>query len=224
MSIDPNYKATLMILNDIESQGLIQFNKEYHDEEFFKNFIQFKKAFSHSMGELIDKSETFQTKQDEMNIFTMYSELCYINSHLDAIKKFLKIIINPIKLEDGFGKNTTLEQMIERICKKMNYSKKLQNSIQGLFLLDFRNAIVQQQYKIHKTGEIVIYPNNGKKHLNIKDLADMSRQATEILDAMFDWSNGKSKTEDKKQETLDGIVSDLTKQVQELDEKLDKLS
>lgn len=224
MSIDPNYKATLMILNDIESQRLIQFNKEYHDEEFFKNFIQFKKAFSHSMGELIDKSETFQTKQDEMNIFTMYSELCYINSHLDAIKKFLKIIINPIKLEDGFGKNTTLEQMIERICKKMNYSKKLQNSIQGLFLLDFRNAIVQQQYKIHKTGEIVIYPNNRKKHLNIKDLADMSRQATEILDAMFDWSNGKSKTEDKKQETLDGIVSDLTKQVQELDEKLDKLS
>ena len=213
-----------MILNDIESKGLIQFNKEYHDEEFFKNFIQFKKAFSHSMGELIDKSETFQTKQDEMNIFTMYSELCYINSHLDAIKKFLKIIINPIKLEDGFGKNTTLEQMIERICKKMNYSKKLQNSIQGLFLLDFRNAIVQQQYKIHKTGEIVIYSNNEEKHLNIKDLADMSRQATEILDAMFDWSNGKSKTEDKKQETLDGIVSDLTKQVQELDEKLDKLS
>jgi hypothetical protein len=186
-----------MILNDIESKGLIQFNKEYHDEEFFKNFIQFKKAFSHSMGELINKSDMFQTKQSEMNIFTMYLELSYINSHLDTIKKFLKIIINPIKLEDGFGKNTTLEQMI-----------------------------TQQQYRIYKSGQIVIYPNNEKmkEYLNIKDLADISIQSTEILDAMLDWSNGKTKSATKKQEGLDEIVGDLTKQVQALDKRLDKLS
>lgn len=215
-----------MILNDIESHGLVQFNKEYHDEEFFRNFIQFKKAFSHSMGELINKLDSFQTKQGEMNIFTMYSELSYINSHLDAIKKFLKIIINPIKLEDGFGKDTTLEQMVKRICKKMNYSEKLQNSIQGLFLLNFQNAITQQQYRINKSGEIVIYPNNKKmkRHLNIKDLADNSMQAAEILNAMLDWSNGKTKTVNKKPEVLDEIVSDLTKQVQALDKKLDNLS
>jgi len=215
-----------MILNDIESHGLVQFNKEYHDEEFFRNFIQFKKAFSHSMGELINKLDSFQTKQGEMNIFTMYSELSYINSHLDAIKKFLKIIVNPIKLEDGFGKDTTLEQMVKRICKKMNYSGKLQNSIQGLFLLNFQNAITQQQYRINKSGEIVIYPNNKKmkRHLNIKDLADNSMQAAEILNAMLDWSNGKTKTVNKKPEVLDEIVSDLTKQVQALDKKLDNLS
>jgi hypothetical protein len=215
-----------MILNDIEAKGLVQFNKEYHDEEFFRNFIQFKKAFSHSMGELINKLDSFQTKQDEMNIFTTYSELSYINSHLDAIKKFLKIIINPIKLEEGFGKNTTLEQMVKRICKKMNYSEKMQNSIQGLFLLDFSNAITQQQYRINKAGEIVIYPNNKKikRHLNIKDLADNSMQAAEILDAMLDWSNGKTRTVNKKPEILDEIVSDLTKQVQALDKKLDNLS
>ena len=215
-----------MILNDIESKGLVQFNKEYHDEEFFRNFIQFKKAFSHSMGELINKLDSFQTKHDEMNIFTTYSELSYINSHLDTIKKFLKIIINPIKLEEGFGKNTTLEQMVERICKKMNYSEKMQNSIQGLFLLDFRNAITQQQYRINKSGEIVIHPNNKKikRHLNIKDLADNSMQAAEILDAMLDWSNGKTRTVNKKPEILDEIVSDLTKQVQALDKKLDNLS
>jgi hypothetical protein len=215
-----------MILNDIEAKGLVQFNKEYHDEEFFRNFIQFKKAFSHSMGELINKLDSFQTKQDEMNIFTTYSELSYINSHLDAIKKFLKIIINPIKLEEGFGKNTTLEQMVKRICKEMNYSEKMQNSIQGLFLLDFSNAITQQQYRINKAGEIVIYPNNKKikRHLNIKDLADNSMQAAEILDAMLDWSNGKTRTVNKKPEILDEIVSDLTKQVQALDKKLDNLS
>ena len=215
-----------MILNDIESHGLVQFNKEYHDEEFFRNFIQFKKAFSHSMGELINKLDSFQTKQGEMNIFTIYSEVSYINSHLDAIKKFLKIIVNPIKLEDGFGKDTTLEQMVKRICKKMNYSEKLQNSIQGLFLLNFQNAITQQQYRINKSGEIVIYPNNKKmkRHLNIKDLADNSMQAAEILNAMLDWSNGKTKTVNKKPEVLDEIVSDLTKQVQALDKKLDNLS
>lgn len=215
-----------MILNDIESQGLIQFNNEYHDEEFFRNFIQFRKAFSHTVGELINKSDTFQTKQEELNIFTMYSELSFINSHLDAIKKFLKIIINPIKIEEGFGKDTTLEQMIKRICRKMNYSEKLQNSIQGLFLLDFRNAVKQQQYIISKSGEIVIYPNEKrmKKYLNIKDLAEMSIQSSEILEAMFDWSNGEIKTGNEKQEVLDEIVEDFTKQVQELDKKLDNLS
>lgn len=215
-----------MILRDIESKGLVQFNKEYHDEEFFRNFIQFKKAFSHSMSELISKSDTFQTKQEEINIFTTYLELSYINSQLDAMKKFLKIIINPIKLEEGFGKESTLEQLIKRICKKMNYSVKMQNSIQGLFLLDFRNAITQQQYRIQKSGEIVIYPNNEKmkKTLNIKDLADDSKQATGILEAMFDWSNGKVRTNDEKHEMLDSIVSDLTKQVQELDEKLKNIS
>ncbi|AFS82820.1 hypothetical protein [Candidatus Nitrosopumilus sediminis] len=226
MSFDPNYKATLMILNDIESQGLIHFNKEYHDEDFFRNFIQFRKAFSHSMSELISKLETFQTKQEEMNMFTTYSELSYINSQLDAIKKFLKIIINPIKLEDGFDKDSTLEHMVKRICKKMNYSEKMQNAINGLFLLDFKNAITQQQYRIHESGEMVIYPNDKKmkKYLNIKDLADNSKQAAEILDAMFDWSNGKVRTEYEKPEILDDIVSDFTKQVQELDKKLDNLS
>ncbi len=215
-----------MILNDIESQGLIQFNKEYHDEEFFMNFIQFKKAFSHTIGELINKLDTFQTKQEEVNIFIMYSELSYINSHLDIIKKFLKIIINPTKIEDGFGKDTTLEQMVKRMCKKMNYSEKLQNSIQGLFLLDFRNAITQQQYRIYKSGEIVIYPNEKKmkKHLNIKNLTDMSIQSTEIFEAMLDWSNGKIKTENEKQEILDEVVDDFTKQVQALDKKLNDLS
>ena len=63
-----------------------------------------------------------------------------------------------------------------------------------------------------------------KEHLNIKDLADISIQSTEILDAMLDWSNGKIKTATKKQEGLDGIVRDLTKQVEALDKRLDKLS
>lgn len=226
MSLNSNYKATLVILKDIESHGLIQFNKEYHDEGFFRNFIQFKKAFSHSMSELISKSDMLQINHEEMRIFMTFSELSYINSHLDLIKKFLKIVIDPIKLEEGFGKDTTLAQMVNRICKKMNYSERLQNSIKGLFLLDFANAVTQQQYRIHKSGEIVIYPKDEemKKQFNIKELADNAIQATDILEAMLDWANGKTRTEDKKTEILDNIVNDLTKQVQDLDKKLDNLS
>jgi len=214
-----------MILKDIESRGLVQFNKEYLDEEFFKNFIKFRKSFSHSMAELVSKLDTFETKNEELTNFIIYSELSYINSHLDAIKKFLKIIINPIKLDEGFGKDTILEQMIERICKKMNYSDKLQNSIRGLFLLEFREATTQQQFVIEKTGDLVInHKNENKMQLNIKDLADYSSQAMEILAAMFDWSNNKIQEPEKNSDGLDDLVSNLTKQVQELDKKLDNLS
>jgi len=207
-------------------QGLVKFNKEYLDEEFFKNFIKFRKAFSHSLSEIISKLDTFSTKNEEMANFVIYSELSNVNFHLDAVKKFLKIIINPIKLEEGFGKNTTLEQMIERICKKMNYNEKLQKSIRGLFLLDFREATTQQQFIIEETGRLIIYHKDEKKkqHLNIKDLADCTSQAMEILSAMFDWSNDKTREPEKRSNRFDEIVSDLTKQVQELDSKLDKLA
>ena len=214
-----------MILKDIELQGLVKFNKEYLDEEFFKNFIKFRKSFSHSMAELVSKLDTFETKNEELTNFIIYSELSYINSHLDAIKKFLKIIINPIKLDEGFGKDTTLEQMIERICKKMNYGDKLQNSIRGLFLLDFREATTQQQFVIEKTGDLIInHKKENRIQLNIKDLADYSSQAMEILSAMFDWSNDKTQEHEKNPDGLDNLVSDLTKQVQKLDDKLDSLS
>jgi len=225
LTLDPNYKATVIILKDIESQGLVQFNKEYLDETFFKNFIKFRKAFSHTMSELISKLDTFETNNGELTNFIIYSELSFINSHLDAIKKFLKIIINPIKLEEGFGKYTTLEQMIERICKKMKYNEKLQKSISGLFLLDFRDATTQQQFTIEKTGNLIIYHKDERQNeLNIKDLADYSSQAMEILAAMFDWSNGKTLETEQKPDSLDGLVIDLTKQVQELDKKLKELS
>ena len=95
----------------------------------------------------------------------------------------------------------------------MNYSKKMQNAIHGLFLLNFMDAVTQQQYRIFKSGEMVIHPDNErmKNRLNIKDLADSSRQATEILEAMLDWSNGKIRTINEKPEMVDEIVKDVTK-------------
>ena len=226
MSNNPNYKATFVILDDFEAHGLVQFNKEYHDEEFFQNFVEFEKAFSNSIYELVSKLDTFQTNHDEMAVFIIFSELSYIDSHLEVIKKFLKIIINPTQLKGGFDENTTLNQMITKICNKMQYSEKLKNSIRGLFLLDFINAIVYQQYLIYKNGDLVIYPKDAKmkKYLNIKDLTDNALQVMAILDAMLDWANGKGKSEDKKTEALDKVVKDLTKQVEALDKKLDRLS
>ena len=108
----------------------------------------------------------------------------------------------------------------------MNYNQKLQNSIRGLFLLDFKDAITHERFIIEKAGYLIINPNESKiqKQLDIKDLADYASQAMEILAAMFDWSNGITKNQEKKPDKLDDIVSDLAKQVQELDKKLDKLS
>ena len=63
-----------------------------------------------------------------------------------------------------------------------------------------------------------------KKYLNIKDLVDDALQVMTILDAMLNWSNGKVKPIDKKTEALDAVVRDFTKQVEELDKKLDRLS
>ena len=225
MSLDPNYKAVLVILKDIEAHGMVQLNKEYQDDDFFQNFIEFKKAFSHSMSELVSKLDIFQTKPEEIIIFTVYSELSYINSHLEVIKKFFKTIINPEKINGGFDDDTTLEEMIKKICNNMQYSEKLKNSIRGLFLADFRDAIVHQHYLIDKKGELIIYPQEKRKQiLTLKNLADKALQIMEIFDAMLDWANGKTRTENKKSQGLDEIVGDLTKQVDVLDKKLDKLS
>ena len=224
MSLDPNYKAVLVILKDVEAHGMVQLNKEYQDEDFFQNFIEFKKAFSHSMSELVSKLDTFQTKPEEMIIFTVYSELSYINSHLEIIKKFLKTIINPKKV-GGFDEDTTLEEMIKKICNNMQYSEKLKNSIRGLFLADFRDAIAHQHYLLDKKGELIIYPQEERRQvLTLKDLADKALQIMEIFDAMLDWANGKTRIENKKTHALDEIVGDLTNQVDVLDKKLDKLS
>ncbi len=226
MGQDPNYKAIFVILNDIESHGLVQFNEEFFDEEFFRNFVEFEKSFSHSISEIISRIDSFQTNHEEMSIFAIYCEFSYIYSHLEAIKKFLKIIINPTKLKGGFDENTTLEQMIKRVCNKMQYSEKLKNSIRGLFLEDLREAAIHQNYRIYENGNLVIHPNNEKlkKQLNIKDLVDYSVQVMTIFDAMIDWSDGKEKTVDKKNEPIDRIIRELIKQVELLDRKLDRLS
>ncbi len=225
MISDPNYKATFVILNDLEAHGLVQFNEEHLDEEFFINFIEFQKAFSNLFSELIVKLDSFQTKRDEMIIFAIYSELSFINSHLEVMKKFLKIIVDPSKIKANFDEKISLTQMIRKICNKMQYSEKLKNSIRGLFLADFETAVSTQQYLISGGGNLIIYPKDKliRKSLNLNDLYDDAIQVRTIFDAMIDWSNGKPKSANKKNKVLD-TVKELIKQVEELDGKLDKLS
>jgi len=158
-------------------------------------------------------------------MFAIYSESCYIISHLDIMKIFLKIIINPQKIKGGFDDETPLGILTKKICNKMQYSQKLKNSIQGLFLEDFLDAITNQKYLIHKNANLVIYPNDEKmkKYLNLEDLYDYTLQVVAIFDAMLDWSNGPNTTE-KIPTELDRIVDDFKKQVETLDRKLEKLS
>jgi len=214
----------LVILNDIESRGLVQFNKESCDEDFFKNFLDFEQSFSNSIHKLTTKFDVSQN-DDEIIVFTIYLELSFIISHLDVINRFLKIVINPSMLKGEFDENTTLHQIITKICNKMQYSEKLKKSIRGLFLVDFRNAIFTQQYMIYKNDDLVIYPNDAmlKKHFSIKDLTDHSLQVMTMLEAMIDWSNGGKKTTDNTTSALYELVYDMRKQVEILDKKLDRL-
>lgn len=220
---DANYRATLVILNDIESHGLVQFNKQYCDEEFFKNFIDFQQSFSNSFHKVANRLGSAQNR--EMMVFTIYSEMSFVMSHLDVINKFLKIIVNPAKLKGGFDEYTSLHQMITKICNKMQYSEKLKNSIRGMFLLNFRNAILTQQYRIYQNDDLIIYPNDEtlKKHFSIKDLVDCSLQVMAMLEAMLDWSNGGKKSIDNSTSALYSLVDDMKKQVELLDKKLDRL-
>lgn len=226
MSNDPNYKATLVLLDDFEVHGLVQFNKENFDEEYFKNFLEFQKAFTHSFGELVGKLDPFANGYENLIMFAIYSELCFIVSHLDIMKIFLKIVINPQKIKGGFNDETTLGMLIKKICNKMQFSEKLKNSVRGLFLEDFRDAITHQNYLIYKNANLVIYPNDEKlkKHLNLEDLYNYSLQVMAIFDAMIDWSNGPNSTSDRPATELDRIVDDFKKQVETLDRKLEKLS
>ena len=226
MSNDPNYKATLILLDDFEVHGLIQFNKENFDEEYFKNFLEFQKAFTHSFGELVGKLDPFVNGYENLTMFAIYSELCFIVSHLDIMKSFLKIIINPQKIKSGFNDETTLGMLIKKICNKMQFSEKLKNSVRGLFLEDFRDAITHQNYLIYKNANLVIYPNDEKlkKHLNLEDLYNYSLQVMAMFNAMIDWSNGPNSTSDRPTTELDRIVDDFKKQVELLDKKLERLS
>jgi len=217
--VDSNYQAVLVILKDIEEKGLYQFNKEYFDELFFINFIEFEKSFVTSFEKIIQKIDTLESGKDEMSFFAVYSLASYVNSHLQVFEKFLKIIINPKMIKGGFDENTPLSQMIRKICNKMQYSEKLKNAIRGMFLVDFSDAMTHQRYQISKNGTILIYPN---KQITLNDLYDYSLQVSLMFHAMLDWSDTTEKSKPKT--VLDNAVNDLINQVKTLDKKLDRLS
>jgi len=107
----------------------------------------------------------------------------------------------------------------------MQYSEKLKNSIRGLFLIDFKNAIDNQYFLIQKNGKLVIYPRDKKmkKYLNMEDLHDHPLQVIAILNVMIDWSNGAVTFVDERTTGL-CLVQDLVNQVKLLDDKLNKLA
>ncbi|KEQ57218.1 hypothetical protein AAA799B03_01218 [Marine Group I thaumarchaeote SCGC AAA799-B03] len=225
-NIDPNYRATLVILNDIEKKGLYHFNAEYHDEKFFLNFIDFQKGFSNSFSEVIRKLDDFDTKREDVILFAVYSMLSFVNSHLKVFEKFLKIIIDPTKLKGGFDQNTTLSLILKKTCNKMQYNPKLKNAIRGLFLADFADALSTHQYLISKDGHLIIYPKDGekKKQITIDELYDDSLQVRSIFNAMIDWADTTDMPPKNKTETIDDIVKNLINQVSSLDKKLDLIS
>ena len=226
MSNNPNYKATFLILNDIEKHDLIQFSKEYFDEEYFRNFLDFQKAFTFSFAEIIKKLDPLDKKYESLSMFAIYSESSYIISHLNMMKIFLKIIINTSKIKGEFNDSSLFSILIKKICNKMQYSEKLKNSVLGLFLEKFQTAIISGKYIISKNGHLIIYPNDKllTQNISIETLYDYSLQVMAIFDAMIDWSNGKKKSVEKKTGSFDELIHDFKKQVEILDEKLNNLA
>lgn len=223
---NPNYRATLVILNDIEKKGLYHFNPEYHDEQFFLNFIDFQKRFSNSLSEIIRRLDESEMNSEDVIFFTIYSMTSFINSHFKIFEKFLKIVINPQKLKGGFDENTTLNQMLKKICNKMQYNLKLKNAIHGMFLSDFSDAVSQNYYSISKDGYLTIFSkdNPEKKKIGLDELYDYSLQVRTIFNAMLNWADNSEVLEKNKFETIDGIVKNLINQVDSLDEKLTRIS
>ena len=225
-NLDPNYKATIVILNDIEKKGLYHFNAEYHDEKFFLNFIEFQKGFSNSFSQLIRKLDEFDAKHEDVILYAVYSMMSFINSHLKVFEKFLKIIIDPTKIKGGFDQNTTLSQILKKTCNKIQYNPKLKKAIHGLFLADFADALAYHQYLITKDGHLVIYPNDAEKikQISIDELYDDSLQVRAIFDAMLDWADTADDSPKNNPETIDDLVKGLINQVSSLDRKLDRIS
>ena len=225
-TIDPNYGATLVILNDIEKKGLYHFNAKYHDEKFFLNFMEFQKGFTSSFSEVIRKLDDFDTKREDIVLFVIYSMMSFLNAHLAVFEKFLKIILDPTKLKGGFDEDTNLSQILKKTCNKMQYNPKLKNAIRGLFLADFADAFAYSQYLISKDGHLIIYPKDKekKKQISIDELYDDSLQARAIFNAMLDWADSADEPPKNKIETIDDVVKNLINQVSSLDKKLDRIS
>jgi len=225
LSDNPNYKAVMVILDDIEKHELIQFNKEFYDEEFFDNFVTLQKAFNSSFAKMVGQLDPLSKNYENLSLFILYSELSYIVSHFDIMNTFFKIILDSSKIKGGFEHNPTLNILIKKICNKMQYPEKLKNSIYGLFLGSFQNAVNTQQYLFQNNTNLVIYPKNKEltQYISIETLYDYSLQIMAIFDAMVDWSNGKKQVK-KETNSFDDLIFDFKKQISALDKKLDTLS
>ena len=215
----------MVILDDIEKHELIQFNKEFYDKEFFDNFVTLQKAFNSSFAKMVGQLDPLSKNYENLSLFILYSELSYIVSHFDIMNTFFKIILDSSKIKGGFEHNSTLNILIKKICNKMQYPEKLKNSIYGLFLGSFQNAVNTQQYLFQNNTNLVIYPKNKEltQYISIETLYDYSLQIMAIFDAMVDWSNGKKQVK-KETNSFDDLISDFKKQISALDKKLDTLS
>ena len=225
-NIDPNYRATLVILNDIEKKGLYHFNPEYHSEKFFLNFIEFQKGFSNSFSEVLKKLDELDTKREDVIFFTVYLMMSFVNSHLKVFEKFFKIILDSTKLKGGFDENTTLSQLLKKTCNKMQYNPKLKNAIQGLFLANFSEAMGYNQYLISKEGQLIIFPENEEKkaQISMDELYDDSLKVRAIFDALLDWADTTDKSPKNKTDGINEIIKNMIDQVSSLDRKLDRIS
>jgi len=126
---------------------------------------------------------------NDVVVFGEFVFLNYVVTNLEIIKKHLKLLTKRIEIDE----NTTLGQLISKICKKLKLLGKQRDDIFTLFCIDFRNAIAHQHYLMSEKG-IIIYPNDIKKKriLSIIDLQNMESQVQGIEEGFKEYINIKT--------------------------------
>jgi len=224
MTKESSHKEILQLMKTVDEKGLFQINSEYVEKEFLENFQKFVKAFTNTYVELGKKATSFETEEDDVLIFFIYAEVSFVITHLELVKKLLKYLVNPSLLQNGFDEETTLGQMVHRICKKLGFSGKSWDSTFALFHVDFRNAIAHQHYLISKDG-IVLYPNKkNQRSYSIKELQEDASDVQGILEGLKEFVTLKTAEIDAEADKNERKTKELLKQKEELDRKLRELS
>ena len=182
----------MQFFDSIFENGLYDYNKEYYDKEFDENFRKTIHSINVSFKDIEENTKLNLSTEEQMEIFKIITFVNFINMNLETVKKYLKMMIK--KGNDGikFDENTTLGQMIKRICDKIGYSGKTKESIFDLFCVDFRNAIAHQHYLVFKNG-ITIYPKESSKRKDFdqKSLGDLGMHVTGLYNAINKFGNNR---------------------------------
>lgn len=189
MTFQTAHDSAIKLLETMDINDLVCWNRKFFNAEFFENYIKFEGDFESTFTQLGLDGITLDTEKKRQRIvFAIFTTFSYIVSHLEILNKFLRIVTcQKPKLQ--FDENTTLPYMLDMICGKIGYNKKETKSIRDIFYTDFRNAISHHDYLISE--EIMtIFPADikKKKTIDLDGLAQINDNVKGLLAGFKDFA------------------------------------